>query len=338
MHRRLHDWFVATWYGRTRRGAWLWPLAALFAAVAALRRWFYRCGILHAYRSRRLVVVVGNLTVGGAGKTPLAMWLAGELARHGLRVGVALRGYRGARGPARRVEPTDSAAETGDEALMVRRRLDLPVAVGASRAEAVRLLEADCDAIVCDDGLQHYALARDFEIAVIDGMRGFGNGWRLPAGPLREPVSRLDEVNAVVVNGPGQDRPGAIRMALEPVAVVSLEDGSRRPLSEFAGREVVAAAAIGNPQRFFAMLRSHGLTVEPRQLPDHARFTPALAGVGSGKLVLLTEKDAVKCEGAGWDGAAWVEVVPRIDSAGATALVDAIVHVAAGRTGDLKRD
>lgn len=338
MRRRLHDWFVTTWYGRTRRGAWLLPLAALFAAAVSLRRWLYRRGILRAYRSGRLVVVVGNLTVGGAGKTPLAMWLAGELARRGLRVGVALRGYRGARGPARRVEPTDSAAQTGDEALMLRRRLDIPVAVGAARAEAVRLLEGDCDAIICDDGLQHYALSRDFEIAVIDGMRGFGNGWRLPAGPLREPVARLDEVDAVVVNGEGHDRRGAIRMTLEPAAVVSLGDGSRRLLAEFAGQEVVAAAAIGNPERFFAMLRSHGLIVETRPLPDHARFTPALAGVGAGKPVLLTEKDAVKCEGAGWDGAAWVEVVPHIDASGTAALIDALLFEAAGRTGDSKRD
>ncbi len=338
MGSRLHDWFVTTWYGRTRRGAWLLPLAALFAAAAAVRRWLYRRGIFTSYRSPRLVVVVGNITVGGAGKTPFVMWLAGELSRRGLRVGVALRGYRGARGPARRIEPTDAAAEAGDEALMIRRRLDMPVAVGASRAGAVRLLESDCDAIVCDDGLQHYALARDFEIAVIDGMRGFGNGWRLPAGPLREPVARLDEADAVVVNGAGHERPGAMRMTLEPVAVVSLADGSRRPLAEFAGREVVAAAAIGNPERFFAMLRGHGLSVETRTLPDHARFTPALAGAGAGKPVLLTEKDAVKCTGAGWEGAAWVEVVPRIDAAGATALVDTIVQRAAGRTGDPNRD
>jgi tetraacyldisaccharide 4'-kinase len=338
MGNRLHDWFVTTWYGRTRRGAWLLPLAALFAGISVLRRWLYRGGILPTYRSTRLVVVVGNLTVGGAGKTPLVMWLAGELTRRGLRVGVALRGYGSAHSAARRIEPGDQAVEAGDEALVIRRRVNIPVAIGASRAEAVQLLENDCDAIVCDDGLQHYALARDFEIAVIDGMRGFGNGWRLPAGPLREPVARLEEVDAVVVNGAGHERRGALRMTLEPVAVVSLGDGSRRSLSELAGRHVVAAAAIGNPERFFAMLRAHGLSVETRALPDHARFTPELAGVGSGKPVLLTEKDAVKCVGPGWDGAAWVEVVPRIDTAGAMALVDAIVGKAAGRTGDLNRD
>lgn len=334
MGKRLHDWFVETWYGGSRRGAWLLPLAAAFAAATAVRRGLYRRGILASYRSRRLVVVVGNLTVGGAGKTPFTMWLAGELARRGLRVGVALRGYGGARGPARRVGAGDPAAAAGDEAVMIRRRLSLPVAVGAARADAVRLLEGDCDVILCDDGLQHYALARDIEIAVVDGTRGFGNGWRLPAGPLREAVARLDEVDAVVVNGTGFRRPGALAMTLEPAAVVSLRDGSRRPLSHLAGREVIAAAAIGNPGRFFAMLRSHGLRVEARSFPDHARLSPALAGAGQGRPVLLTEKDAVKCTGAGWDDAAWVEVEARIESAGATDLVDAIARRAGGRSGD----
>jgi len=152
MGKRLHDWFIETWYGDTRRGAWLLPLAALFAAAAAVRRGLYRTGLLRSYRSPRVVVVVGNLTVGGAGKTPLAMWLAGELLRRGLRVGIALRGYRGAHGDARRVEDGDSAEDAGDEAVMVRRRMAIPVAVGRERAAAVRLLEPDCDVIVCDDG------------------------------------------------------------------------------------------------------------------------------------------------------------------------------------------
>jgi len=325
MGKRLHDWFLETWYGGSRRGAWLLPLAALFATVAALRRALYRSRLLASYRSPRTVVVVGNLTVGGAGKTPLVMWLAGELARRNLRVGVALRGYRGAGGAARRVEADDAAAEAGDEAVMIRRRVQVPVAVGSKRSEAVRLLEPDCDLIICDDGLQHYALARDFEVAVVDGMRGLGNGWRLPAGPLREPPARLAEVDAVVVNGPGFARDGALRMALEPVAVVALGDGSRRPLADYAGREVIAAAAIGNPERYFAMLRSFGLGVEERAFPDHVPITPALAGVGQGKPVLLTEKDAVKCVGAGWEPAAWVEVAPRLDAGAASALVDAIV-------------
>ena len=331
MGKRLHDWFNSTWYGNTRRGYLLLPFAALFAAIAALRRGLFRAGIFPVFRSRRLVVVVGNLTVGGAGKTPFVMWLAGELERRGLRVGVALRGYRGSQGTARRVESTAAATEVGDEAVMIRRHLAIPVAVGAARADAIRLLEPDCAVILCDDGLQHYALARDVEVVVVDGMRGFGNGLRLPAGPLREAVTRLDQVDAVVVNGPGFERRGALRMTLEPAAVVSLRDGSRRPLSDFAGRDVIAAAAIGNPERFFAMLRLAGLVIETRTLPDHARFTPALAGTGLGKPVLLTEKDAVKCGGTGWDEAAWVEVAPRVDAVGAAALVDTIARRAAGR-------
>ncbi len=333
MRRRLHDWLIATWYGGTGRGRWLLPLAWLFAALACLRRGLYRGGLLARYRSRRPVVVVGNITVGGSGKTPFVIWLAGELSRRDLRVGVAMRGYGGADGAARRLAGSDSADAAGDEAVMIRRRLPGPVAVAARRAEAVRLLEPDCDVILCDDGLQHYALARDFEIVVVDGMRGFGNGRRLPAGPLREPVTRLDEADAVVINGAGFERAGAIRMRLEPVAVVSLCDGARRPLSDYAGRDVVAAAAIGNPERFFGMLRAHGLRIETRALPDHGRFTPALAGAGSGKPVLLTEKDAVKCGGEGWDGAGYVEVSTAVDAAAAEALCARIVRLAVPKRG-----
>ncbi|HEU5468046.1 MAG TPA: tetraacyldisaccharide 4'-kinase, partial [Steroidobacteraceae bacterium] len=323
------DWLVETWYGDTGRVRWLAPLSWAFSGLAAVRRGLYERGILARYRSRKPVVIVGNLTVGGAGKTPFVMWLAGELAKRGFRSGVAMRGYGSEGGAARRISGTDTAETTGDEALMIRRRLAVPVAVGARRAAAVRLLEEDCDVILCDDGLQHYALARDVEVVVVDGARGFGNGRRLPAGPLREPASRLGEADAVVVNGPGTELAGAIRMQLEPVAVVALEGGSRRPLSDYAGREVVAAAAIGNPERFFAMLRAHGLVIEARTLPDHARFTPALAGAGGGKPVLLTEKDAVKCVGAGWGEAAYVEIAPLVDGASAARLVDLIVRRAA---------
>jgi tetraacyldisaccharide 4'-kinase len=337
MVKRLHDWLMETWYGGSRRGRWLLPLAWLFTAGAWLRRELYRCGMLTGYRSPRLVVIVGNLTAGGTGKTPFVIWLAGELVRRGLRVGVALRGYKSAGGPARRLNDADSAAAAGDEAWMIRRRLAVPVAVAARRAEAVRLLEGDCDIVVCDDGLQHYALERDFEIAVVDGMRGLGNGRRLPAGPLREAAGRLEAVDAVVVNGPGFERAGAIRMRLVPVAVVAFRDGSRRPLDDFAGREVVAAAAIGNPARFFTMLREHGLRIETRTLPDHARFTPALAGLGRGKPVLLTEKDAVKCNGVGWTDAGYVVVEPEIAAAAAGWLLQAIAERAASKAGGTRK-
>ncbi len=329
MATRLHDWFLATWYGEPRRGGWLLPAAWLFGGVASLRRALYAWGWLRRYRSRRPVVVVGNLTAGGTGKTPFVAWLARELARRGIVVGVVLRGYGGQGGPARLVSRADSAVSVGDEALLLSRKLAGPVAIARHRADAVRLLEGDCDAIVCDDGLQHYALARDVEIAIIDAARGFGNGRLLPAGPLREPVGRLESVDAVVVNGDGFDWPSSIRMQLEPVAVVSLGDGSRRPLSDYSGRMVTAVAAIGNPERFFGLLRRHGLCVQSRVLPDHAHFSPAKAGDTPGIPLLMTEKDAVKCTGDGWGDAGYLEVEARIDAVAATGLVEHIASLAA---------
>jgi tetraacyldisaccharide 4'-kinase len=283
---------------------------------------------LPRYRSQRPVIVVGNLTVGGTGKTPFTVWLARELVRRGFRVGVALRGYGGERGPARLVSPEDSAAAVGDEALLLRRKLDLPVAIAARRADAVRILEGISDVILCDDGLQHYALARDIEIAVVDGSRGFGNGRLLPAGPLREPARRLASVDAVVVNGNGFDWPSAIRMEIEPVAVVALRDGSRRPLAEYSGREVTAIAAIGNPERFFALLRAHGLRVRTLVLPDHVRFRPEEAGAGAGQMILMTEKDAVKCTRDDWGEAGYLEVEARIDAPAALGLLERIAALA----------
>jgi tetraacyldisaccharide 4'-kinase len=325
---RLHDWFLATWYGVPRRGAWLLPAAWLFGGVAALRRALYAWGWLGRYRSRRPVVIVGNVTVGGTGKTPLVAWLARELTRRGLVVGVALRGYGGQDGPARLVSRADSAVTVGDEALLLSRKLAGPVAIARRRADAVRHLEDACNVIVCDDGLQHYALVRDVEIAVVDATRGFGNGRLLPAGPLREPVSRLDSVDAVVLNGEGFDWPSSIRMQIEPVAIVSLRDGSRRPLSDYAGRDVVAVAAIGNPERFFALLRQCGLRVQSRVLPDHAHFSPAEAGAIPGLPLLMTEKDAVKCTGDGWGDAGYLEVQGRIDEMAAASLLGRIVSLA----------
>jgi len=328
---RLHDWLLETWYGDTGRGRWLQPLAWLYSGLAWLRVMVYREGWLQAYRSRRVVVVVGNLTVGGTGKTPLVIWLAENLRARGLHVGIATRGYGATDGRTRRVLASDDAKSVGDEPCMLRRRLDLPVVVGADRAEAVRLLEKNSEVILCDDGLQHPGLVPDIEIAVVDGARGFGNGRLLPAGPLREPASRLDSVDAVVVNGAGFRRPGAITMRLEPVEVVALDGLTRRPLAEFSGQAVIAAAAIGNPGRFFALLRANGLAVEERAFRDHATLTPVEAGAGTGKPVLMTEKDAVKCTGSGWRDAWYVTVEARIDSAAAKRLLERVTIETAAR-------
>ena len=327
----LHEWLIETWYGGGRRGWWLQPLAWLFAAMAGLRRFAYRHRMLRQYRSLRPVVVVGNLTVGGTGKTPLVIWLAGELAARGLRVGIASRGYRGAGGPARLITDADDAASAGDEALLVRRRLRLPVAIAARRADAVRLLEPLCDLILADDGLQHYALERDLEIVVIDGSRGLGNGRLLPAGPLREPRTRLNEVDAVVVNGTGFTRPGALSMNLVPVAVVALDSGERRPLAAFSGRRVHAIAAIGNPQRFFAMLREHGLSLEEHPLPDHMAIPATAIGNDGGQAVLMTEKDAVKCPKGRLENVWYVEVDAHIEGPAAIAMLNQIVSLVRDR-------
>lgn len=326
----MHDWLIGTWYGATGRGRWLAPLAWLFAAASGLRRALFARGWLPRYRASRPVVVIGNLTVGGTGKTPFTAWLAGRLAARGLRVGVALRGYRGSAREARRVQPDAPASSAGDEAVLLARS-GLAVAVAARRAEAVRLLEPDCDLILCDDGLQHYRLARDVEIAIVDGARGLGNNRLLPAGPLREPAARLDSVTAVVINGAGYSRAGALGMRLEPVAVVSLEGRERRGLADFAGREVIAAAAIGNPARFFAMLRAHGLRPEECAFPDHAVIGPAALPERRGRPLLMTEKDAVKCAGRGWQDAWYVVVEARLQEPGAAALVDRIARLAAAR-------
>jgi tetraacyldisaccharide 4'-kinase len=326
----VHDWLVETWYGGSRRGRWLEPLAWLFGGLAALRRRAYRQGLLRRYRSARPVVVIGNLTVGGTGKTPLIIWLAGELLARGLQVGIASRGYRGSGRPARRLGGNPNPAEVGDEAVLLARRLRVPVAVGASRSRAVQLLEPDCDVILCDDGLQHYALERDMEIAVVDGLRGVGNGRLLPAGPLREPPARLDEVDAVVVHGEGFAWPGALAMRLVPVAAVALAGGARRPLASFAGRKVHAFAAIGHPQRFFAMLRDQGLDIEEHPLPDHAVIAPDQLARADRKPALMTEKDAVKCADRLPD--TWyVEVAAQVDGPGAARLPDRIMQLARQR-------
>jgi tetraacyldisaccharide 4'-kinase len=327
----LHDWLLDTWYGGSRRGRWLLPAAWLFAGIAGLRRTLYRAGPFRPYRSPRPVVVVGNITAGGTGKTPFVAWLAGELARRGLHPGIASRGYGGTEGPARLLTDADSAATSGDEPFLLRRRLGMPVAIGSRRREAVRLLERHCDLILCDDGLQHHALARDVEIAVVDGSRGVGNGRLLPAGPLREPASRLAAVDAVVVNGEGFDWPSAIRMRLEPVALVPIAGGAHRPLADFEGSRVRAIAAIGNPERFFALLRGHGLVVSGQAFRDHAVIAPTDVAVPAGTPIVMTEKDAVKCTNDEWRDAWYLEIAAQVEGDAARRLVDRIAALAVAR-------
>ncbi len=285
------------WY---RKSLWPWlllPLSGLFRSLVALRRMAYRSGLLRSQTLPVPVIVVGNISVGGTGKTPLVAWLARFLQQQGYRPGIVSRGYRGrARHWPQQVRPDSDPCMVGDEAVLLARRSGCPMAVGPDRVAAARALleHSDCNLILSDDGLQHYALARDIEIAVVDGVRRFGNGHCLPAGPLREPVSRLEEVDMVVSNGlggrleyPMKLRLGEARQLLDPAV--------RRPLDSFRTDSLCALAGIGHPRRFFTELRRHGLKFSERAFPDHHAFSAAELDCGPDVTVLMTEKDAVKC-------------------------------------------
>lgn len=296
--RRMERWLTRIWYGDAGGGAWLQPLAALFGAIVRLRRAAYRAGWLRTVRVGCPVIVVGNLSVGGTGKTPLVIELARLFRERGLTVGIVSRGYGGRARAPMLVSEASGPETAGDEAWLMYRRTGGPVAVGRDRVAAARLLvEAGVGVILADDGLQHHALGRDAEIVVIDAARGLGNGRLLPAGPLREPPARLAEADALVLNGgPRPEWPQAIPMRLMPGDAVQLEGReAARPLAAFSGQCVHAVAAIGNPGRFFAMLRAHGLVVEEHSFPDHHAFAARELELGDGLPVLMTEKDAVKC-------------------------------------------
>jgi len=311
------------WYGARWLSLPLRPLEWLFRSAAAVRASLYRRGVLASFRVAAPVVVVGNISVGGTGKTPVAAWLARQLSVQGRRVGVVLRGY-GGRGAARAqvVTAESDPAEVGDEAVLHARRHPHVVVVGVDRVEAARLaVERGAEVVVCDDGLQHLRLARDCEIAVVDGGRGLGNGRLLPAGPLREPPGRLDSVDAVVVtlrdatSGPAPDIRGrqAITARLTAGSAVNLRSGERRPLDGMRGMPAHAVAAIGHPEAFFGSLRSAGLELVPHPLPDHAALDPGALPFPVDARVLMTEKDAVKCRS--FAGADWWYVEYDVDLA-----------------------
>ncbi|MEW6023536.1 MAG: tetraacyldisaccharide 4'-kinase [Pseudomonadota bacterium] len=330
----LEATLTRAWLRRGPLACALWPVSLLFRALAALRAALYRAGVLKSGRLPVPVVVVGNIFIGGTGKTPLTIWLAEALVEAGVRPGVISRGH-GSEGEAPRAVTLDAdAALVGDEPLLIARRTGVPVFVGRQRVEAGRALLAahpEVDVLLTDDGLQHYALARDVEVVLFDG-RGVGNGWLLPAGPLREPPSRRRDVT--VVNAPEMTPALAravggqpFRMALAGDTAEQLLDAKQRvPLAAFAGKRILAAAGIGNPGRFFAMLRGAGLSFEELPLPDHHDFRDNPFADVDADVILITEKDAVKCgqlENLKHDPRLWVvPVSARIDAALAQQIVE----------------
>ncbi len=336
----------ALWYARPRLpiillrtvfAPILWPLSVIFDIGSGFRRSLFKSGGLPVYRARCPVIVIGNLSVGGTGKTPLVIWLANILTSRGLKVGILTRGYGGRGRGVQRVEAESDPRLVGDEAYLLARETRAVVIAAAERSAGAEALEGEgVDLILSDDGLQHYALARDLEVVVVDEARGLGNGWLLPAGPLREGRSRLQSVNwliwhtapltpadasdegvtpppsgSVRADRPPQrlsrrvgdgvglvlgDSPRCLEMQLGAAAPRALIDGRSRPWSAWRGQTVHALAGIGRPERFFSMLSAGGLSVRSRSFPDHHAFTAADMPADSSVPVLMTSKDAVKCQ------------------------------------------
>lgn len=331
------------WYGDSRWARLLAPLSALFAGASALRRHLYRLGVWRAIDVGCPVIVVGNITVGGTGKTPVTLWLAEQLKVRGRRPGIVSRGYRGRLGPRPVHVRTDSdPAVVGDEPLLMERRQVCPVVVHPDRVAAARMLiDMDCDVIVADDGLQHYRLGRQYEIAVVDGRRGFGNGRLLPSGPLREPVSRLAEVDRILVQQ--EPKSGDRRLQGLPDGVPqssfvlvaemarNVRDAHAIRLTTFRGKTVHAVAGIGHPGRFFRLLQAHGIEVIPHAHPDHATLMEQHLRFEDGRDVLLTEKDAVRCREIAPNNCWYVPVEVAFDAGGTTEWVDTMWRDIEGR-------
>lgn len=295
----LEPWLLARWYGAVAPGPLLRALATLYARQVARRTAAYRSGRRRVHHVAVPVLVVGNLVAGGSGKTPAVIALANHLKARGWRPGVVTRGY-GRRGNSARWATADSdPRRVGDEPVLIARRSGVPVRVDADRVRAAHaLIAAGCDLVLADDGLQHYRLGRAIEIEVLDTERGYGNGLLLPAGPLREPRARASLCDFHLLTGADQQLqpPGSFAMQIVPGLVTGLRDGESRPLSAFTGQRVHALAGIGRPERFFATLRAAGIEVIEHAFADHHRFTASDLAFADQLPLLLTEKDAVKCQ------------------------------------------
>ncbi|NOS73838.1 MAG: tetraacyldisaccharide 4'-kinase [Methyloglobulus sp.] len=297
MKKTLARWAVDIWYKDAFLGILLLPFASIFSDIVRVRRFLYRKGVLKSHTLPVPVIVIGNITVGGTGKTPLIIWLAELLAKSGYKPGIISRGYGGKSEIwPQAVNENSNVTSVGDEALLIAKQTRLPLVVGSSRVESAKklLAEFDCNVVLSDDGLQHYALNRAIEIAVIDGERRFGNGYCLPAGPLREPIERLSSVDFVVVNGE-KYADHEFSMQLVGDTAINMKTGEQKPLQAFQGIDCHALAGIGNPERFFKLLELNGLTCLTHSFPDHYSFECDDIEFGDNKPVLMTEKDAVKC-------------------------------------------
>ena len=319
----MYKWLHRVWY----EGCWayqmLLPLSGVYWLLLTFRRFLYSVGFIGRHRAVVPVIIVGNITAGGTGKTPVTIWLARELRDRGFSPGIVSRGYGGSKSQtSMRVDAASDPAVVGDEPVLIAKRTGCTVVVDSNRARAVQMLVEDgVDVIIADDGLQHYRLERTYEICVIDGSRGLGNRLLLPAGPLRETIDRLAEVDQVLINGRLKEKvealtaveQNAIEFELVANEVMRINGSLARSIERFSGLTVHGVAAIGNPQRFFDLLRGHGIQVIEHAFPDHARLGRQDLKFGDEFDILMTEKDAVKLGGLTGDRYWYVPVEVQMD-------------------------
>ena len=317
----LAQWLEQQWYRWTPWHVLLLPVSLLFGVVVALRRGLYRLGFLPVTKLPVPVIIVGNIGVGGTGKTPLVIALCRLLREQGFTPGIVSRGYRGKSRLPRAVTRESEPAEAGDEPVLLAIKAACPVWVGPDRVAAGQALLAthpEVNVLISDDGLQHYRLARDIEIVVVDAARWFGNGQLLPAGPLREPAWRLQTVDAVVINGwlPGAPlKRSEFTMQLAGDLLYNLRNPELKARPEvFAGQTVRAVAGIGHPERFFKQLKKLGMAIRPHPFPDHHAFTPRDMDFPETDAIVMTEKDAVKCVDFVGDNAWALPVEAKLDA------------------------
>src|SRR5258708_3115127 len=328
----VQSWLNPIWYQPPPAPGWLLPLSLIYGAAAGSRRYLYAKRLRKSIRVPLPVVVVGNLSVGGTGKTPLVCWLVARLTDIGFKPGVVTRGHGGSSGNVRLVDSFDDPNVVGDESILLALRTGAPVAIGRDRPAASPLLvNAGRDVVLSDDGLQHYSLARDCEIVVIDGDRRFGNGWLLPAGPLRETPARLAAADAIVVNGGRALLEGALSMRLEAKGALSLIGRISKALDEFARSSVHAIAGIGNPERFFNMLRAHGIEVLGHPLPDHAHLHSADISFTDQRPALMTENHAAQSQRIAGPHHWYVPVTASFDGGESNVLLDIVTQAIAKR-------
>ncbi|MDE0308884.1 MAG: tetraacyldisaccharide 4'-kinase [Acidiferrobacterales bacterium] len=322
----VDSFFRSVWNSRNPVALLLWPVSLIYCAIVSLRRVAYASGLCPISRFSEPIIAVGNITVGGTGKTPFTIWLANYLSEYGFRPGVVSRGYgRRNISDTLMVRSDSNPDEVGDEPLVIAQRAQVPVAVAKKRSDAVRMLleRTDCDIFVCDDALQHHSLAVDLSIALVDAKARFGNGFCLPAGPLREPAGRLDSVALKLVKGAGRSDENAMRYEIAQLVNVR-DNGNRRTVEYLKGQRITAVAGIADPDSFFDMLLNLGVELTRVPFPDHHQFTERdFDSIDQDNVtVVMTEKDAVKCRGFARDNWWYVAIDATVSDQFVVTLAD----------------